>query len=112
MSRANAVRQSGFGSIPDKPVVDLATVRMTSTPAEVVIGPVETTVPAPSQYIPRQPGPITASVLELAAGQSRLISGATMTQVRSACGLVRKKIEGASYVIRAEENALRVWRRT
>jgi hypothetical protein len=112
MSHANAVRQSGFGSLPDKPAVDLATVRMGSSAPNISIGPVEAGVPMPSQFVARQPGAITSAALNLKPGESFTVSGAKMSQIYSACGAARKKVPGTSYTARADGDAIRIWRRS
>jgi hypothetical protein len=110
MSRANEARATGFGTLPNKPAVDLATVRMARKPApEPEIGAIETGIPVPKKP-GKQHSTAAAAVQELQPGQSRLFRNVDVKRLYGCAKVAKQKGFGQEYAVRMMDDGVRVWR--
>jgi len=110
MRRPNDIRPTGYGTIANKPAVDLATVRLSRNPApEFVIGEIETGIPIPPKPGKLHSGPALA-VQELQPGQSRLFTNVDVKRLYGYAKTAKLKGCGQEYAVRNVEGGVRVWR--
>jgi hypothetical protein len=106
----NSERVTGYGTIIDKPTVDLASVRLARrSPPEPEIGAVEVGIPVPKKP-GKQAGEVAAAVYALQAGQSRLFKNVDPKRLYGYAKMAKQKGLGTEYAIRAVEDGIRVWR--
>ena len=110
MSRANEARATGFGTLSDKPAVDLSAVRFARKPApEPDIGAIETGIPVPKKP-GKQHSAAAAAVQELKAGQSRLFRNVEVKRLYGYAKVAKQKGFGNEYAVRMTDDGVRVWR--
>ena len=103
-------RTTLYGTILEKPLIDLASVRLANRPApEPEIGEVETGIPVP-QKPGRGAGEASLAVQALQAGQSRLFRNVDAKRLYAYAKSARVKGFGEAYAIRTVEDGIRVWR--
>lgn len=109
MNRPNEQRATGYGTLPSKGAVDLASVRLRNVKSEPVIGDVEVNVPIPPKP-GKQASDIAKSVQSLKVGQSRLYRNVEAKRLYGHCKVAREKVSGAEYTVRMMDDGVRVWR--
>jgi len=103
-------RTTGYGTIIDKPAVDLASVRLTRRPApEPEIGEIEVGIPVPKKP-GKQASDLAKSVQALQAGQSRLYRNVEVKRLYGHAKVAKEKGCGSEYAVRMTDNGVRVWR--
>jgi hypothetical protein len=103
-------RTTAYGTILNKPAVDLASVRLARRPApEPEIGDIEVGIP-----VPKKPGKqhslAAAAVLELKPGQSRLFRNVEVKRLYGYAKTAKNKGIGQEYAVRLTDDGVRVWR--
>lgn len=110
MSRATAARETGYGTMTDRPAVDLATVRLTPPQAKgPVIGAIETGIPLPPRP-GRQASELYQAVAELQPGQSRLFERVAPKKLYGHAKRAKEQDKAREYAVRAVGDGCRVWR--
>jgi hypothetical protein len=105
-----SARVTGYGTILDKPAVDLASVRLAKCPQpEPDIGDIETGIPVPKKP-GRETSQIAAAVQALQVGQSRLFRNVEAKRLYGHAKVARNKGIGTEYAIRTVADGVRVWR--